>query len=274
MMSGEKISVHGSSLHFMGRLENRIAVITASGAGMGEGIARLFAGEGASLVISDINEAAGAAVAERIVSAGGRAIFEPADVSQEADCRGLINRAVEEFGRLDVLVNNAGISTRGNIENTTVEMWDQIFAVNVRGAFVCIQQAVTFMKPQRRGSIINIGSINAYIGEPKLMAYSAAKGALQTLTKNTASYLNQYGIRVNQLNPGWTLTPNEERVKREEGKGEEWVEEAIRTRAFGRLLLPRDIALAALYFASDESECITGSVLDLEQYPVGAPPNW
>jgi NAD(P)-dependent dehydrogenase (short-subunit alcohol dehydrogenase family) len=259
---------------FMARLENRIAVITASGAGMGEGIARLFASEGAYVLISDINETNGAAVAESIVSTGGEAIFQRADVSSEADCRLLINRAVEHFGRIDVLVNNAGISTRGNIENTTLEMWDKIFATNVRGAFVCMQQAVTYMKAQRRGSIINIGSINAYIGEPKLMAYSAAKGALMTLTRNTASSLNQYGIRVNLINPGWTLTPNEQRVKLEEGKGEDWVEEAIRTRAFGRLLLPRDIALAALYFASDESECVTGSVLDLEQYPVGAPPNW
>jgi NAD(P)-dependent dehydrogenase (short-subunit alcohol dehydrogenase family) len=144
----------------------------------------------------------------------------------------------------------------------------------VRGAFICMREAVARMKQRRSGSIINIGSINVYIGEPKLMAYSASKGALITLTKNTASYLNRYGIRVNQLNPGWTLTPNEHRVKIEEGKGDNWVEEAIRTRPFGRLLFPRDVALAALYFGSDESQCITGSVLDLEQYPVGAPPDW
>jgi NAD(P)-dependent dehydrogenase (short-subunit alcohol dehydrogenase family) len=98
---------------------------------------------------------------------------------------------------------------------------------------------------------------------------------MMTLTKNLASYLNQYRIRVNQLNVGWTNTPNEHRVKTgEEGKGEDWLEEARKTRPWGRLLLPRDIALAALYFASDESELITGSVLDIEQYPVGAPPNW
>jgi NAD(P)-dependent dehydrogenase (short-subunit alcohol dehydrogenase family) len=262
------------SVFFMARLENRIAVITASGAGMGEGIARLFASEGASVVISDINETGGAAVAESIAAIGSKAIFQRADVSSEADCRLLINRTVEHFGRIDVLVNNAGISTRGNIENTTVEMWDKIFATNVRGAFICMQEAFPYMKQQRKGSIVNIGSINAYIGEPKLMAYSASKGALMTLTKNTASSFNQFGIRVNLINPGWTLTPNEQRVKLEEGKSENWVEEAINTRAFGRLLLPRDIALAALYFASDESECVTGSVLDMEQYPVGAPPNW
>jgi NAD(P)-dependent dehydrogenase (short-subunit alcohol dehydrogenase family) len=258
----------------MARLQNRTAVITGSGAGMGEGIARLFAAEGARAVISDIDRANGEAVAASINEEGGRAIFVHADVSVEADCRALIERAVEAYGVLDVLVNNAGISTRGNIENTSAALWDTIFAVNVRAAFILMQQAVIYMKPRQSGSIINIGSVNAYIGEPKLMAYSASKGALMTLTRNAASYLNQYHIRVNQINPGWTLTPNERRVKLEEGKGEEWVEEAVRTRPFGRLYTPRDIALAALYFASDDSACVTGSVLDVEQYPVGAPPNW
>lgn len=249
-------------------------MITGSGAGMGEGIARLFASEGARVVVSDIDEANGAAVAASIADAGGQAIFRRADVRIEGDCRALIDAAVAAYGQIDVLVNNAGISTRGNVEDTTAEMWDNVFAVNVRGAFLCMQQAVRYMKERRGGSIVNIGSVNAYIGEPKLMAYSASKGALMTLTKNAASYLNQYRIRVNQLNVGWTLTPNERRVKLLEGKGEDWVEEAIRTRPFGRLLLPRDIALAAVYFASDESECVTGAVLDMEQYPVGAPPNW
>ena len=241
---------------------------------MGEGIARLFASEGASVVVSDKHEATAAAVAASIEQEGGRAISLRADVSVEADCRALIRQAARRYDRIDVLVNNAGMSTRGNIENTSCDVWDQIFATNVRGAFLCMREAVAYMKQQRSGSIINIGSVNAYIGEPKLMAYSASKGALTTLTKNTAGYLNQYGIRVNQLNPGWTMTPNEHRVKIEEGKGEEWVAEAVRTRPFGRLLFPRDIALAAVYFASDESHCITGSVVDLEQYPVGAPPNW
>jgi NAD(P)-dependent dehydrogenase (short-subunit alcohol dehydrogenase family) len=242
---------------------------------MGEGIARLFAAEGGRLVISGRNEKRGQAVAESILNGGGQAIFQRADVTREADCRALIETAVTSYGRIDVLVNNAGLSTRGNIEDTTVELWDQLFATNVRGAFICMQQAVRHMKAQGRGTIINIGSVNAYIGEPKLMAYSASKGALMTLTKNTASYLNRYKIRVNQLNVGWTDTPGEHRVKtEEEGKGDNWLQEAARTRPFGRLLVPHDIALAALYFASDESECITGSVLDMEQYPVGAPPNF
>jgi NAD(P)-dependent dehydrogenase (short-subunit alcohol dehydrogenase family) len=259
----------------MNRLKDKVAVITGSGSGMGEGIARLFVEEGAKVVISNRTEKTGEAVAASINEQGGEAIFQKADVSIESDCRALIERTVERFGQIDVLVNTVGLSARGNIEDTSVEEWDKVFAVNVRSSFICAQQAVKHMKERQRGSIINIGSVNAYIGEPKLLAYSASKGALMTMTKNLASYLNRYRIRVNQLNVGWTLTPNEHRVKvEEEGKGEDWLEEAIKTRPWGRLLSPRDIAYAAVYFASDETECITGSVLDLEQFPVGAPPNW
>lgn len=259
----------------MDRLKDRVAVVTGSGSGLGEGIARLFAAEGAQVVVSGRDEAKPRAVADDINANGGRAIRVKADVEHEADCRNLIDETVERLGKIDVLVNTVGWSMRGNIENTTAEQWDRVFALNVRSSFICTQQAVKYMKEHSYGSIINIGSVNAYIGEPKLMAYAASKGALMTLTKNLASYLNQYRIRVNQLNVGWTLTPNEHRIKvEEEGKGENWLDEAVKTRPWGRLLSPRDIAYAALYFASEESELITGSVLDMEQYPVGAPPNW
>jgi NAD(P)-dependent dehydrogenase (short-subunit alcohol dehydrogenase family) len=259
----------------MNRLKDKVAVVTGSGAGMGEGIVRLFAGEGARVVVSGRDKAHGESVAAEIAAHGAQAVFIRADVSVEAECRALVDSTVEHYGGIDVLVNNVGLTTRGTIEDTTVELWDKLFATNVRSAFICMQQAVKYMKERRRGSIINIGSVNAYIGEPKLMAYSATKGAMMTLTKNTAAYLNRYRIRVNQLNVGWTLTPNEHHVKSvEEGKGEDWLKDAIKTRPWGRLLLPRDIAMAALYFAGDESELITGSVLDLEQYPVGRQPDW
>ncbi|MBI1762870.1 MAG: SDR family oxidoreductase [Acidobacteria bacterium] len=259
----------------MTRLANKVAVVTGSGQGMGEGIARLFVEAGARVVISGRDDVKGPSVAAGINAAGGAAIFQRADVSVESDCRALIDRAIEHFGQVDVLVNNVGLSTRGTIEDTSVELWDHLFATNVRSAFICTQQAVKYMKERQSGSIINIGSVNAYIGEPKLMAYSATKGAMMTLTKNLASYLNQYRIRVNQLNVGWTETPNEHRVKiEEEKKGDNWLDAAVNTRPFGRLLVPRDIAYAALYFASDESALVTGSVLDIEQHPVGGPPNW
>src|SRR2546427_5754192 len=144
-------------------------------------------------------------------------------------------------------------------------------AVNLRAPFILLQASIPQMKARGGGSIVNIGSILAYVGEPKLGAYSVSKGGLMTLTRNAASLLNRYRIRVNQINVGWTLTEGERRVKREqEGKGEEWIEQALATRPFGRLLAPLDIAHAAAYFASNESECVTGSVLDLEQYPPGA----
>ncbi|MFZ4794093.1 MAG: oxidoreductase [Blastocatellia bacterium] len=259
----------------MNRLADKVAVVTGAGAGIGEGIARLFAEEGARVVVSNRDVTKAETVAASIVEQGGVAIAVRADVGIEAECRGLIDQAVATFGRIDILVNTVGYSARGTIEDTSVELWDEVFGLNVRSSFICTQQAVKYMKEQMQGSIINIGSVNAYIGEPKLMAYAASKGALMTLTKNLASYLNRYRIRVNQLNVGWTLTPNEHYVKvHVEGKGEDWADEAVKSRPWGRLLLPLDIGLAALYFASDESGLITGSILDMEQYPVGAPPNW
>ena len=259
----------------MNRLAGKVAVVTGAGSGLGEGIVRLFAEEGARVVVSNRDVTKADQVAASIVAAGGDAIAIRADVGVESDCRNLIDQTVKHFGQIDVLVNTVGYSARGTIEETSVELWDEVFGLNVRSSFICTQQAVRYMKDRQCGSVINIGSVNAYIGEPKLMAYAASKGALMTLTKNLASYLNRYRIRVNQLNVGWTLTPNEHYVKVHiEGKGENWVDEAVKSRPWGRLLLPRDIALAALYFAADESELITGTVMDMEQYPVGAPPNW
>lgn len=262
----------GSTVH--GRLDDRVAVITGSTSGIGRGIARHFASLGARVVVHGTDTDRARAAVEEIAAAGGRAESFTGDLADPAVCRGVIAFAIERFGRLDVLVNNAGIFTRGDVETTSLELWDRIMAVNLRAPFLCMQEAVRHMKARRRGSVVNIGSVNAYIGEPKLHAYSVSKGGLMTLTKNAASTLNEFRIRVNQINVGWTLTEGEHRVKLLEGKGEDWVDDAVRTRPFGRMLLPQDIAYAAAYFASDESECVTGSVLDLEQYPVGAPPNW
>ena len=258
----------------MPTLTDRVAVVTGSTSGIGRGIARHFASLGAAVVIHGTTKAHGEALVADIRSAGGRAVFIGANLLDADDCLAIIREAAREFGRIDVLVNNAADISRGNVESVPLALWDRILAVNLRAPFILIQAAIPHMRAQGGGSILNVGSVNAYIGEPKLCPYAVSKGGLMTLTKNAAAYLNQYRIRVNQLNVGWTLTEGEHRVKLLEGKGENWVEDAVRTRPFGRLLDPQDIAYAAAYFASDESACITGTVMDLEQYPVGAPPNW
>lgn len=256
-------------------LTGRVALVTGSTSGIGKGIAYQLAALGAAVVVSGRSTARGEEVVAAIAGTGARAAFEACDLSDAQDCATLVDRAVARFGRLDILVNNAADTSRGDVRTTTVEDWDRIHAINLRAPFILMQAAVPHLERQGGGAILNIGSVNAYIGEPKLTAYSAAKGGLMTLTKNAAAQLNAVRIRVNQVNAGWTLTEGEDKVKREqEGKGDEWLEEAVRTRPFGRLLEPADIAYAVAYYVSDAGACVTGSVMDLEQYPIGAPPAW
>jgi NAD(P)-dependent dehydrogenase (short-subunit alcohol dehydrogenase family) len=249
----------------MSSLANKVAVVTGSTSGIGRGIAEHFAQLGSHIVVHGLDRTGGLEAVCR------NAEYFEGDLRREEPCRALIRFAVERFGGLDVLVNNAADTGRGDLEHIPVARWDAIMAVNLRAPFILLQESIAPMRARGGGSIVNIGSVLAYVGEPKLGAYSVSKGGLMTLTKNAASLLNRDRIRVNQINVGWTLTEGERRVKREqEGKGDEWIEQAIATRPFGRLLAPLDIAYAAAYFASGESECVTGSVLDLEQYPPGA----
>ena len=258
----------------MCKLTNRISVVTGATSGIGRGIAEHFAARGSDIVVHGRDRADGLETVRRVHAAGRRAEYFDGDLTSEDVCRALIRFAVERFGGLDILVNNAGDTGRGDLEHIPVARWDTIMAVNLRAPFILIQASVPHMRARGGGSIVNIGSVLAYVGEQKLGAYSVSKGGLMTLTKNAAALLNRDRIRVNQINVGWTLTEGERRVKREqEGKGDEWVEQAIATRPFGRLLAPLDIAYAAAYFASAESECVTGSILDLEQSPPGAVPN-
>ena len=256
-------------------LTGRVALVTGSTSGIGKGIALQLAALGAAVIVNGRSEARGAEVVAGITAAGARAAFEASDLTDATQCRQLVDRAAAHFGRLDILVNNAADTSRGDVRTTTIEEWDRIHAINLRAPFFLMQAAVPHLERQGGGAILNIGSVNAYIGEPKLTAYSSAKGGLMTLTKNAAAQLNAAKIRVNQINVGWTLTEGEEKVKREqEGKGDEWVAEAVETRPFGRLLEPADTAYAVAYYVSDAGACVTGSVMDLEQYPVGAPPAW
>ena len=255
----------------MSRLDGKVAVITGATSGIGRGIAEHFARLGSDVLVHGRDRTDGLETVRRVQAAGREAEYFDGDLTAEDVCRSLIRFAAERFGGLDVLVNNAADTGRGDLEHAPVARWDTIMAVNLRAPFILLQESIPHFRARGGGSVVNIGSVLAYVGEPKLGAYSVSKGGLMTLTRNAASLLNRDRIRVNQINVGWTLTEGERRVKREqEGRGDEWIEQAIATRPFGRLLAPIDIAYAAAYFASSESECITGSVLDLEQYPPGA----
>jgi NAD(P)-dependent dehydrogenase (short-subunit alcohol dehydrogenase family) len=258
----------------MSLLADRTAIVTGSTSGIGRGIARRFASLGARVVVHGRDQSGASQTLEAIAAEGGEAAWFAADLANASASADLVAFAIERFGALDILVNNAALTTRGDIEHAPLHVIDSILAVNLRAPLLLTQAAIPHLKARGGGAIVNIGSVNAYIGEPKLCPYSVSKGGLMTLTKNTAAYLNRYRIRVNQINVGWTLTEGEDRVKRLEGKGDGWLEEAERTRPFGRLLLPDDIANAVVYFASDDGALVTGAVMDLEQYPVGAPPNW
>jgi NAD(P)-dependent dehydrogenase (short-subunit alcohol dehydrogenase family) len=255
-------------------LSGKVAVITGSTSGIGRGIAERFAELGSDVVVHGIAREDGLETVRRVRAAGRRSEYFDGDLTSEDVCRGLIAFAIETFGGVDILVNNAGDTGRGDLEHIPVARWDAIMAVNVRAPFILLQAAVPSMRARGGGSIINVGSVNAYVGEPKLGAYSVSKGALMTFTRNAAVLLSRDRIRVNQINPGWTLTEGERRVKRDqEGKGDEWIAAAVATRPMGRLLTPLDIAHAAAYFAGPESELVTGAVLDVDQLPPWALPN-
>jgi NAD(P)-dependent dehydrogenase (short-subunit alcohol dehydrogenase family) len=252
-------------------MREKVALVTGATTGIGRGIAEYLGTLGGLIVIHGRDETAGAEVVEGLRSAGTEATFVSGDLRDVETCRRVVQSAVAWRGGIDVLVNNAAITSRGFLEDASVELWDEMMAVNLRAPFLCLQEAVKSMKTRGGGSIVNIGSINAYIGAPKLGPYSVSKGGLMTMTRNAASALKRHRIRVNQLNVGWTLTEGEDEVQRKEGTRADWLADAIATRPFGRLLTPHDVALAAAYFASDDSALITGAVLDLEQEPLGAP---
>jgi len=256
----------------MATLSDRIALVTGSTSGIGRGIANHFASIGASVMIHGPDEPDAQRIAAELRDAGYDADAVAGDLTDPETCRRVVRTVIERHDGIDILVNNAASTQRGSLEDSTVEFWDTMMAVNLRAPFICLQEAVKSMQARGGGSIVNIGSINAYVGLSNLGPYSVSKGGLMTMTRNAAGALRKYRIRVNQLNVGWTLTEGEERVQRLDGKGPEWLANAIATRPFGRLLSPHDIALAAAYFASDDSALITGSVLDLDQFPLGLLP--
>ena len=258
----------------MNRIDGKIAVVTGGTQGLGAAIARQLAAAGAGgIVTCGRSTAKGQAVAEAITAdTGCKVVFQPADLGSVADCRAVIDRADAEFGRVDILVNAAGITDRGDILSTDEALFDLMFAVNTRGPFFLMQGAIRLMlRDGTPGAIVNIGSTSALAGQPFIAAYCASKGALATLTRNTAFAVMRNRIRVNQLNIGWMASEGEDRIQREyHGADADWLDKAAAEQPFGRLVAPEEVARTVTYLASEDAGMMTGSVINFDQSVWGA----
>jgi NAD(P)-dependent dehydrogenase (short-subunit alcohol dehydrogenase family) len=253
-------------------LEGKIAVVTGGTQGLGEAVARLFAARGAAgLVICGRNGERGRAVAADIASQGCRTEFVKADLAHVEEARAVVAAADRAFGRVDALVNAAGMTDRGTIFDTTPELFDRMFAVNVRAPFFLMQEAAKIMRRERiEGAIVNILSMSAHGGQPFISAYCGSKGALATLTKNASNSQRPWRLRVNGLNIGWMATPGEDRIMRlYHGAQDGWLERAAAEQPFGRLLDSAEVARACAFLCSGESGLMTGAIIDFDQAVIG-----
>lgn len=248
------------------RLENKVILVTGSCTGIGKAIALRCAAEGARVMIHGLEPESGAAVVAEI--GGDRAALHIEDLTADGCPQRLIAATVEKFGKLDALVNNAALVAQGNIHTTDAAWMMKMLSVNTVAPFLLIQAALPHLR-STRGCVLNIGSVNAWSGEPDLLPYSMSKGALMTMTRNLGDTLmREDGVRVNQINPGWVLTENEAQRKRDHGLKDNWYEDLPRVFApAGRILWPAEIAAAAVYWLADESGPISGQIVDLEQHP-------
>ena len=254
-------------------LEGKVAVVTGSTQGLGEAIATLFAERGvAGLVITGRNEANGARVKAALEAKRVKALFVEADLAKIEAAEKIIVATDKAFGRVDILVIAAGITDRGSIWDTQPELFDAMFAVNVRAPFFLMQHALKVMRREKiEGSIVNIISMSGHGGQSFITAYSASKGALITLTKNVAYSVMNHRIRVNGLTIGWMDTPGEDRImKTYHGAEDGWLKEAEKNRPFGRLLKADEVARSVAFLASAESGLMTGSIIDFDQQVLGA----
>jgi NAD(P)-dependent dehydrogenase (short-subunit alcohol dehydrogenase family) len=253
-------------------LAGKVAVVTGGTQGLGEAIARLFAERGAAgLVICGRQQDKGQAVAADLTRQGCRTEFVRADLARLEDARAVTAAADRAFGRVDALVNAAGITDRGTIFDTSPELFDRIFAVNTRAPFFLMQDAAKIMRRERiEGAMVNILSMSAHGGQPFIAAYSGSKGALATLTKNAAFSLMPWRIRVNALNIGWMNTPGEDRIMRlNHGAEDGWLDKAAAGQPFGRLIDPAEVARACAFLVTAESGLMTGAVIDFDQSVAG-----
>ncbi len=250
----------------MNRARGKVSLITGAAMGIGRACAELLAAEGAAVALTDVNTTAGQEATAAIATATGRAIFIEHDITREEDWQRAIQEAVRTFGKLDVLVNNAGIGLLGDAEHTTLADWERTLRVNLTGVFLGIKHAIPAMREAGGGAIINISSIEGLVGDPRLAAYNASKGGVRLLTKSAALYCARagYRIRVNSVHPGYIWTPMVENALRATGNLEAERQAIERLHPIGHIGEPLDVAFGVLYLASDESKFVTGSELVID----------
>lgn len=247
------------------RLKDKVVIITGSTTGIGEAIARRCTAEGAKVIVHGRNRQRG----EQVVAELGQAArLHIDDIADPEAPRRLVKTAIDAFGRLDGIVNNAAYIVRSNLASTDAALFDRVMAVNARAPLLMIKAGVDYLR-QAKGSVVNISSINAYTGEPRQLAYSMSKAALVTMSRNLANVLAYDQVRVTCFNVGWVITPNEYKLKMSEGLPEGWSDKPEPEHVpAGKMTQPEEIAVHALFWLSDESRPISGSVIDLEQYPI------
>lgn len=249
------------------RLKDKVILITGSTTGIGRAIARKCVDEGARIVVHGRDEATGTDLVNELGQTKAFLILD--DLADTSSAKRIIQQALDHYGRLDSIINNAAYVATSNIDTTDATLLDDVFKVNTYTPFLLIKEGLKALA-KSRGSVLNIGSVNAWSGEPNLLAYSMSKGAMMTMTRNLGDALfRDYGVRVNQINPGWVLTEKEIERKRSHGLSEDWYKDLPAMYApAGRIIWPEEIANAVIYWISDEAGPITGQVVELEQYPL------
>ncbi len=247
----------------MGKLNNKVAIVTGAAQGIGLGIARVFVAEGASVILSDVNDAVGlTATAE--LQAGERVAYLHADVTREDDVRRLVTAAVERFGRLNIVVNNAGVVAVQTVEESSVEDWDRVMAINVRAIFLTTKHALPHLRAAGGGSILNVASVSSFVSQQGTPAYCASKGAALMLTKSLALDYGPERIRVNCICPGITDTPMLRYHTRHADDPEAHLRRRLERVPMGEMLYPEDMGRAAAFLCSDEAGGITGTSLVID----------
>jgi NAD(P)-dependent dehydrogenase (short-subunit alcohol dehydrogenase family) len=240
------------------RLAGKVALVSGGAGGMGQSEATIFAREGAKVVVGDVLEAEGRATAEKIVAGGGQARFVKLDVTREPEWQAAVAAAVSTFGKLDVLVNNAGISGTFDPDTMSVSAWDTLMDVNAKGVFLGMKHAVPAMARAGGGAIVNISSISGFVGQDKIhMAYNASKAAVRLMTKSAAVQYAKDGIRVNSVHPGIMPPMRTSRTSADPA----WREKTLRFVPLKREGRVEEVAYAVLFLASDEASYITGTEL-------------